>query len=196
MKVVDPSSQFLYGCEGRFMVDRDTKFHVYLFNSIHLADECDLAWLYSFHSHWARSRLEICCICEGESNENLKIAIKIRNRARLSCKLTTMILMVWRVADRWQYDAGTQHDGAVLVLRWPPRLQHVPKKNSIVKGWKSIEIRRPMKVQYCDACLSLQQVYEWTKKFMNGISSVTDWHGPAHRVVTPEVIAAVETIVN
>jgi len=31
---------------------------------------------------------------DGESNENLKSAIKIRNTARLSCKLTTMILMV------------------------------------------------------------------------------------------------------
>ena len=26
-----------------------------------------------------------------------------------------------------------------------------------------------MKVQYGDACLSLQQVYEWTREFMNGI---------------------------
>ena len=31
---------------------------------------------------------------EGESNEKLKIVIKIQNTARLSCKLTTMILMV------------------------------------------------------------------------------------------------------
>jgi len=31
---------------------------------------------------------------EGESNENLESAIKIRNRARLHCKLTTMIHMV------------------------------------------------------------------------------------------------------
>jgi len=31
---------------------------------------------------------------EGESNEILKSALKIRNTARLSCKLTTMILMV------------------------------------------------------------------------------------------------------
>jgi hypothetical protein len=55
-----------------------------------------------------------------------------------------------------------------------------------------------MKVQYGDACLSLQQVYEWTEKFMNGISSVTDWPRPgqAHQVVTPEVIAAVEAIVK
>ena len=41
---------------------------------------------------------------EGESTENRKSAIKIRNTARLSCKLTTVILMVRRVADRWQYD--------------------------------------------------------------------------------------------
>ena len=48
---------------------------------------------------------------------------------------------------------------------------------------KPIEIHRGMKVQYGDACLSLQQVYEWTRKFMNGISSVTDSprHGQAHR---------------
>ena len=31
-----------------------------------------------------------------------------------------------------------------------------------------------MKVQYGDACLSLEQVYEWARKFMNGTSSVTD----------------------
>jgi hypothetical protein len=52
---------------------------------------------------------------EGDSNENLKSAIKIQNTARLSCKITIMILMVWRVADRWQYDAGMQHDGEVVV---------------------------------------------------------------------------------
>jgi hypothetical protein len=52
----------------------------------------------------------------------------------LSCKLTTMIPIVWRVADRWQYDAGTQHNGAVLVFRQLPGLQHAPKKNSVVKG--------------------------------------------------------------
>jgi hypothetical protein len=47
---------------------------------------------------------------------------------------------------------------------------------------KPIEIHRQMKVQYGDACLSLQQVYERTRKFMNGISSdekvqqaVHDW---------------------
>ena len=50
-----------------------------------------------------------------EESENIKSATIIRNTARLSCKLATMILMVWRVADRWQYDAGMQHDGAVVV---------------------------------------------------------------------------------
>jgi hypothetical protein len=63
---------------------------------------------------------------------------------------------------------------------------------------KPIEIYRPMKVQYGDACLSLQQVYGWTKKFMNGVSSVSDSPRPgqAHQVVTLETIAAVETIVK
>jgi len=55
-----------------------------------------------------------------------------------------------------------------------------------------------MNVQYGDACLSLQQVYKWTRKFMNSISSVTDSPRPgqAHRVVTPEAIAAIEAIVK
>jgi len=63
---------------------------------------------------------------------------------------------------------------------------------------KPIENHRRMKVQYGDACLSLQQVYEWTGKFMNGISSVTDSPRPgqAHRVVTPEGTAAVVAIVK
>jgi len=63
---------------------------------------------------------------------------------------------------------------------------------------KPIEIHRRMKVQYGDACLSLQQVYEWTRKFMNSLSSVTDSPRPgqAHRVVTPEATAADEAIVK
>jgi len=63
---------------------------------------------------------------------------------------------------------------------------------------KLIEIHRRMKVQCGDACLSLQQVYEWTRKLINGISSVTDspLPGQAHPVVTPEGIAAVEAIVK
>jgi len=50
-----------------------------------------------------------------------------------------------------------------------------------------------MEVQYGDACLSLQQVYERSRKFLNGVRSVTR---QAHRVVTPEAIAAVEAIVK
>ena len=55
-----------------------------------------------------------------------------------------------------------------------------------------------MNVQYGDACPSLRQVNEWARKFMNGISSVTDSPRPgqAHPVVTPEGIAAVEAIVK
>ena len=41
------------------------------------------------------------------------------------------------------------------------------------EGVKPIEIHRRMKVQYGDACASLQQMHEWTRKFVNGISSVT-----------------------
>jgi len=63
---------------------------------------------------------------------------------------------------------------------------------------KPTEIHRRMEVQYGDACLSLQQVYEWTGKFMKGISSVTDSSRPgqAHVEVTSEAIAAVEGIVK
>jgi hypothetical protein len=42
---------------------------------------------------------------------NFKSAIIIRNTARLSCKLTTVLLMGWRVVDRWYYDARMQHGG-------------------------------------------------------------------------------------
>ena len=95
-----------------------------------------------------------------------------------------------------------QHDSTVVVQRWQPRLQHAPKKNSVLssvfysEGLKPIEIHQPVKVQYGDACLSLQQVYEWTRKFMNGIGSVTDSPRPgqAHQVVTLEAIATVGAI--
>jgi len=63
---------------------------------------------------------------------------------------------------------------------------------------KPIEIHQRTKIQYGDACLSLQQVYEWTRKFMNGISSVTDspQPGQTHQVVTPKAIAVDEAIVK
>ena len=55
-----------------------------------------------------------------------------------------------------------------------------------------------MEVHYGDACLPLQQMYKWTRKFINGISSVTDSPRPgqAHQEVTLEAIAAVEAIVK
>jgi len=66
------------------------------------------------------------------------------------------------------------------------------------EGVKPIEIHRRTEVQYGDACLSLQQEYEWSRKFLNGFSSVTDSPRPgqAHRVVTPEAITAFEAIVK
>jgi len=84
-------------------------------------------------------------------------------------------------------------------VKMAARLQHAPKKTSVLssvflssEGVKPIEIHRRMKVQYGDACLSLQQVYQCSRQFMNDISSVTDSPRPglAHPVVTPEGIAA------
>jgi hypothetical protein len=65
------------------------------------------------------------------------------------------------------------------------------------EGTKPIEIHRRMKVQCGEACLSLQQVYEWSRKFRNSVASVADAprSGQAHRIVTPESIAAAEAIV-
>jgi hypothetical protein len=53
---------------------------------------------------------------------------------------------------------------------------HQKEERSVIcflsrEGVKPIEIHRQMKVQHGDACLSLQQVYERSRKFMNGISS-------------------------
>ena len=42
------------------------------------------------------------------------------------------------------------------------------------EGVKPIEIHRRMKFHYGDACLSQQQVYEWSRKFANGVTSVED----------------------
>ena len=77
------------------------------------------------------------------------------------------------------------------------------KQRSVIRflsneGVKPIEINQLMEVRYGDACLSLQQVYEYTRKFMNGIRSVRDCPRPgqAHPVVEPEAIAAAEVIVK
>ena len=80
---------------------------------------------------------------------------------------------------------------------------HQKEQRSVIgflrtEGVKRIEIHRRMKVRYGDARLSLQQVYGWNRKFVNGISSVTDSPRPgqAHRVVIPEGTAAAEAIVK
>jgi hypothetical protein len=75
-------------------------------------------------------------------------------------------------------------------------LQHASPVFLSSGGVKPIEIHRGIKVQTGDAYLSLQQVYEWIKKFMNGISSVTDFPQPgqAHQVATPEATAIAATV--
>jgi hypothetical protein len=42
------------------------------------------------------------------------------------------------------------------------------------EGVKPTGIHKRMNTQYGDTCLSLQQVYEWDRKFKNGVSSVAD----------------------
>ena len=40
------------------------------------------------------------------------------------------------------------------------------------EGVNPSEIHHRMKMQYGDACLSLQQVYDWDRKFKSGVLSV------------------------
>jgi hypothetical protein len=42
------------------------------------------------------------------------------------------------------------------------------------EGEKPADIYRRMKRQYGDACVSLEQVYEWHRKFKSGVSTLTD----------------------
>jgi len=98
---------------------------------------------------------------------------------------------------------ATRRRSSSVKIRTPLATRTKEEQRSVIRvlgseGVNPIKIHRRMKVQYGDACLSLQQVYEWTGKFMNGISSVTDSPRPgqAYRVVTPEAIAAVEATVK
>jgi len=138
---------------------------------------------------------------KGESNENLKSVIKIRNTAQLSCKSATGLKSGQQVAVQWR-NATRRHS---ISVKMAAPLASCTKKEqcSVIRflwseGVKPIKIHQRMKVQYSDACLSLQQVYEWSRKFLNGVISVTDppRPGQAHWVVTPEAIAAVEAIVK
>ena len=42
------------------------------------------------------------------------------------------------------------------------------------EGVNPSEIYHRMKIQYGDSCLSLQQVYDWDRKFKSGVFSVAD----------------------
>ena len=64
------------------------------------------------------------------------------------------------------------------------------------EGVNPSEIHRRMKMQYGDACLSLQQVYDWDRKFKSGVSIVADAarSGRPHTADTPEMVAGVERV--
>jgi transposase len=66
------------------------------------------------------------------------------------------------------------------------------------EGEKPADIHRRMKRQYGDACVSLQQVYEWHRKFKSGVSTLTDAarSGRPHTATTPNAIAAVERVIR
>ena len=66
------------------------------------------------------------------------------------------------------------------------------------EGVKPIEINRWMRIQYGDRCMSCTQVYEWTEKFKNCVTSVEDSPrpGPALTAVTEDNIAAVENVIR
>jgi len=83
------------------------------------------------------------------------------------------------------------------ITRYLSILQKMTNTRRLESIAKSIATRHKRK-KYGDARLSLQKVYEWSRKFLNGVSPVTDSPRPgqAHRVVTPEAIAAVEAIVK
>jgi [histone H3]-lysine36 N-dimethyltransferase SETMAR len=65
------------------------------------------------------------------------------------------------------------------------------------EGIKCTEIHRRMLEQYGASCLSLQQIYEWSKKFQGGTTSISDAPRPgqANRAVTPDSIQATEKII-
>ena len=55
-----------------------------------------------------------------------------------------------------------------------------------------------MRIQYDDRCKSRTQVYEWTEKFNNGVTSVegSPCPGPAFTAVTEDNIAAMENVIR
>ena len=66
------------------------------------------------------------------------------------------------------------------------------EKGSVVgflfsEGVKPIEIHRRMNIQYVDRCMSRTQVYEWTEKFKNGVTSVEDSPRPGPAVTEDNI---------
>ena len=66
------------------------------------------------------------------------------------------------------------------------------------EGVNPNEIHGRMKMQYGDACLSLQQVYDWDRKLKIGVSSVADAarSGRPHTANTPVMVVAVERVLR
>jgi len=66
------------------------------------------------------------------------------------------------------------------------------------EGVKPIEIHCRMRIQYGDRCMSRTQVYEWTEKFKNGVTSVEDSRrpGPAFTAVKEDNIAAMKNVIR
>jgi hypothetical protein len=58
------------------------------------------------------------------------------------------------------------------------------------EGVNLTQIHRRMRIQYGDRCMSRTQVYEWTEKFKNGVTSVEDSPrpSPAFTAVTEDNI--------
>jgi hypothetical protein len=66
------------------------------------------------------------------------------------------------------------------------------------EGAKPVEIYTRMLAKYGASCMSKTQVYEWVQKFKNGVQSAEDspWPGQAHHVITPEMIAAADDLIQ
>ena len=66
------------------------------------------------------------------------------------------------------------------------------------EGVNPSEIHCRMKMQYGYTCLSLQQVYDWNRKFISGVSSVADAARPGrpHTADTPEMVAGVKRVLR
>ena len=66
------------------------------------------------------------------------------------------------------------------------------------EGMNPSEIHRRIKMQYGDAYLSLQQVYDWDRKFKSGVSCVADaaHSGRPHTANTPEMVAGVKRVLR